>query len=332
MAIVQFTNEQGKWQFSILKASTKPYSDYWVTQLTNAPNLSPQDLHSLDEEYSRFLGESAKDYLGFYDINIDFISSHGHTIFHQPDKGLTFQLGNQPVIAQAAGHTVICDYRKQDVALGGQGAPLVPIGDQLLFGSYDYCLNLGGFSNISFESNGRRMAYDISPCNTMLNQLAGMLGHPFDRDGLLARDGQIIEDVLSKWNNLEYYSLLPPKSLGREWYEANYYNEIKRDTSFNMQDLLATAVEHIAQQIGNILTKDGTCLLTGGGSHNVYLIERINYHSQTQIEIPEKILIDYKEALIFGLLGVLRNENDINILSSVTGANQDHCSGSIYNA
>ena len=330
MAIVRFDHDGNDWHYEILKASTQPYSDFWVTMLTNAPNLSDEDLSQLDHQYSEFLGQSARDYLGFYDIKVDFISSHGHTIFHQPDKGFTFQLGNQSEIAQAAKLMVVCNYRQPDVALGGQGAPLVPIGDQLIFGKYDYCLNLGGFSNISYQEGGQRLAFDISPCNTLLNQLAGMIGHPFDRDGQMAREGKVLEEILAKWNDLAYYSLKPPKSLGREWYEANFYDEVKKGTSHEIRDLLTTAVEHIAQQIGSILVNQGTCLLTGGGSHNTYLLDRIRHYSRTEVFLPEKKLIDYKEAMIYGLLGVLRLEEKVNILSSVTGAQKDHCSGTIY--
>lgn len=225
--------------------------------------------------------------------------------------------------------TVICDFRIQDVKLGGQGAPLVPIGDKLLFGNYTYCLNLGGFANLSFDVNNVRIAYDICPVNILLNQYIGVLGFEFDDKGEVAKSGTVNSSLLSELNSIKYYSDKPPKSLGLEWVKKHIIPVIdayKLDT----KDILRTFVEHIAIQISKQFSiKNASILITGGGAYNLFLIERIKSYSNVNIVIPSTKLIEFKEALIFGFLGVLRYRNEANCLSSVTGASKDHSSGKI---
>ncbi|HIE72715.1 MAG TPA: anhydro-N-acetylmuramic acid kinase, partial [Flavobacteriales bacterium] len=260
-------------------------------------------------------------------LSFDYIASHGHTIFHQPKKGLTLQIGDGQTIANLTRTTTVCDFRSLDISLNGEGAPLVPIGDLLLFPQYKYCLNLGGFSNISIKDNGGITAFDICPVNIVLNQLSKKLGFEFDKNGTLAKKGTLIPKILNKLNQLKYYKRNPPKSLGREWADE-FINPIM-NSELKIEDLLHTFCEHIAIQIEKYL-KDEKVLISGGGVFNAYLICRISHYVKSEIIIPKNEIIDYKEALIFGFLGVLKLRNETNCLQSVTGAERDCSAGEIF--
>ena len=262
-------------------------------------------------------------------MGADIISSHGHTIFHQPDKAFTFQLGSGATIASTTNITTISDFRTLDVALGGQGAPLVPIGDKLLFHEYDYCLNLGGFANISFDVNNLRIAFDICPVNLVLNDLASQKNRSFDKDGEIGASGKINPSLLNSLNSLDYYSQKWPKSLGREWVEKNIYS-LFTDPVLSIEDRAATFYEHVAYQLSEVLGFSGRILLTGGGAKNKFLVKKLMEKTPCQIVKPENQLIDFKEALIFAFLGVLRFNGQINCLSSVTGADIDNIGGVIH--
>jgi len=317
------------WNFEIVKAETVPYSSYWEDQLKNSIHLSAEKLLELNSEYGFYLGETVKNFIQKHQLkNIDLIASHGHTVFHQPHKKFTLQIGDGRAIKIETGLPVIYDFRSQDVLMGGNGAPLVPIGDELLFFQYDACLNLGGFSNISLKVNNQRVAFDIAPVNIILNLFAQKFNKNFDENGDLARKGTINKDLLSTLNSLEFYNQSYPKSLGIEWCNENIFPLFE---SIEAIDILATFTEHIAQQISNIFNEYQlkNVLFTGGGTFNQYLIEKIKSKTNTEIIIPEKQIIEYKEALIFALMGILRLNNEVNILSSSTGSSQDHSSGII---
>jgi anhydro-N-acetylmuramic acid kinase len=239
------------------------------------------------------------------------------------------QVGDGQLIANNTKQKVICDFRTQDVRLGGQGAPLVPIGDELLFSDYEYCLNLGGFSNISYKLKGKRIAFDICPVNIVLNHYVNKLGYEYDDAGSTASKGTINEELLDALNKLDFYHQKPPKSLGLEWVKKEVFvliDALETDVS----TVLRTFVEHVAYQIGKVIYKSNSVLITGGGAFNTFLIERISFYSETVIELPSKELIDFKEALLFAFLGLLKSKNQINCLASVTGAQKDHCSGVVY--
>lgn len=316
--------------FEILQAETIAYSQEWKTTLQQAVSYKNEDLKKLDEAYGTLLGEILNSFIDKHTINkLDFIASHGHTILHQPEKGITLQIGNGQILANATQHTVICDFRTQDVKLGGQGAPLVPIGDKLLFADYDFCLNLGGFANISFEKEAKRIAFDICPVNIVMNHCTQKLGLEYDDKGKIASEGPINHSMLNELNDLQFYKKKPPKSLGLEWVQSAIF-PILDNYSASIPEMLRTFVEHIAIQIGNVVTKGASILVTGGGAFNTFLIERIEYHAKTKIKQESDVLINYKEALIFALLGVLKKSNKINCLQSVTGAQKDHSSGEIF--
>lgn len=322
----------GSWSFTIHNSETIPYDAIWKRKLKNLINLSTEELKRTDEEFTNYLAETIGTFISKNKIeNIDFISSHGHTALHQPEQQLTYQIGNLPILAQILGHKIVCDFRVQDVKLGGQGAPLVPIGDKLLFSEYDYCINLGGFANLSTDDHSTRTAYDICPANIVLNHYVNILGHEFDDKGSIAKSGTLDNKLLNKLNALEFYKQDHPKSLGLEWVNEVVFPLID-NYNLKTEDILKTFTEHIAVQIAKEINKKENVLvmITGGGAYNDYLISRIKSKTKNKIVIPSKEIIEFKEALIFGLLGVLKIRNEINCLASVTGAKHDHSSGKIF--
>jgi len=327
---VQFFNDDKKWNFQILKTSTTAYNKVWKTDLQNAHQYSIDELKVLDEKYCKLLSQFILDFMNKPD-DIDMVCSHGHTVWHQPEEGLTYQIGNLEILSKLINKTVVCDFRTADVALGGQGAPLVPMGDKLLFSEYDYCINIGGFVNISYQYKGERLAYDICPANKVLNLFAEKIGFNYDDKGQMASKGICHKDLLNELNTLEFYTKKPPKSLGVEWLE-NEMSPILKNYDLSISDKLNTLCQHIAYQISKSLQRSNAkILITGGGAYHEYLILCIkNDNPKTQIHIPKNELINYKEALIFGLLGVLRFRGDINVLKSVTGAKNDHSSGKVF--
>ncbi|ESU27402.1 anmK protein [Flavobacterium limnosediminis JC2902] len=332
LAHINFSVENGKWKFQIFESETVAYSEEWVSQLKNAVSFSDAELIVLNEKYTVLLAEIISDFIKKNKIEaLDAVCSHGHTILHQPQNGFTLQIGNLPEIATLTNQKVVCDFRVQDVKMGGQGAPLVPIGDRILFSDYEYCLNLGGFSNVSFEENGNRIAFDVSPVNTVLNFYADKLGLKYDDKGQISKSGSISEVLLSELNALDFYRKSYPKSLGFEFVKETVLPMMEK-YSIPVEDKLRTFTEHVAFQIASALPeKRGKLLVTGGGAYNDFLIERMQiYLPEMQIVIPDAKTIEFKEALIFGLLGVLRLRNEANVLASVTGAMHDHCSGEIY--
>ena len=334
LAHLNFEIVNGNWNFQILESETIGYSQKWIDQLKIAVGFSESELLHLNKKYTLLLGNTISEFISKYNLkSINAVCSHGHTILHQPKNGFTLQIGNLPEIATICNQKVVCDFRVQDVELGGQGAPLVPIGDRILFSTYDYCLNLGGFSNVSFEENGKRIAFDISPVNTVLNFYANKLGLNYDDKGVISSTGKVNLSLFNELNELNFYKLAHPKSLGFEFVKEIVLPIIESH-EISIEDKLATFTEHIAIQIGSALpNKKNKLLISGGGAYNDFLIGRIQYYlKETSFVIPEKKIIEFKEALIFGLLGVLKLRNEINTLSSVTGASKDHSSGKIYDS
>lgn len=332
LAHIHFVVKEDKWSYEILESETISYSTNWLSKLKVAVSFSKEELIELNEDYTELLGKIIKSFIDKHQIkNIDAVCSHGHTILHQPQNGFTLQIGNLPKITAIIQEKVVCDFRVQDVQLGGQGAPLVPIGDRILFSKYDYCLNLGGFSNISFEENSKRIAFDISPVNTVLNFYSNKLGLNYDDKGKFARSGKVNSDLLNELNALDYYKKQFPKSLGFEFVKEIVLPLIEKYT-ISIEDKMHTFTEHIALQTSLALPKkDGKLLITGGGAYNDFLIERMQFHlPNIKIIIPDNKTLEFKEALIFALLGVLKLRNEINVLSSVTGAKMDHSSGNIF--
>lgn len=328
LALCRFSYSENVWRYEIIEAQTFEYPPIWIEKITDAPHLKADEFLILNNEYGRYTGELINDFLRGQEIP-QLIASHGHTIFHQPDKKFTFQLGNGASIAATTQITTVSDFRNFDVALGGQGAPLVPIGDQLLFPEFDFCLNIGGFANISYKQDDVRIAFDLAPANIILNELARQKGFAFDKDGNLGSLGTINNSLLNKLNNLDFYKQKKPKSLGREWVD-NHIIPLLTTSALTIEDQAATLYEHISFQISKVICNSGKLLATGGGSKNRFLIDKLKQKTSCQIILPDEKLIDFKEALIFALLGVLSFNGQINVYSSVTGSLQDHSGGVIH--
>lgn len=321
-----------KWNYEIFNSATIAYNDKWKNRLRSASELSRKKIDELDIDYTRYLAQLINDFVSSNQIShLDAVCNHGHTVLHQPQNGFTIQIGNREALSELVKSTVVCDFRVQDVVLGGQGAPLVPIGDKLLFSNFDSCVNLGGFANLSLDFLGNRVAFDICAVNTILNNYSEKLNQPYDEDGKLAASGTPNKNLFIALNKLPFYGKSFPKSLGIEWVNKKVipllesYNE-------NPQNILCTYTHHIAHQISNTLNKYNCCkiLFTGGGVYNSYLIELIKEKSLGTVIVPDSQLVEFKEALVFGLLGVLKLRGEVNCLRSVTGAKYDHSSGKIY--
>ncbi len=330
---VRISRQEGVYDFNLIATETIPYSTAWENNLRNAFSASKEEIEKLDISYGNYLGEVVNAFVEKHEISaIDFIASHGHTIFHKPNEGYTLQIGDGKTLSDKTNLKVICDFRTQDVDLGGQGAPLVPIGDQLLFSDFEYCLNLGGFANISFEKNKERIAFDICPVNIVMNHYVKQLGFDFDNNGTIASSGKINENLLEELNNLPFYTEAIPKSLGFEFVTTTIFPIIQK-YHLNIADILRTFIAHSVIQISNSLDNSisSKVLITGGGAFNVFLISELKKATNCTVIIPSEEIVNNKEALIFALLGVLRSENQVNCLSSVTGAAKDHSSGKIFN-
>ena len=316
-------------KYELISTHTFPYPCGVKSKLEDASILSGSELNKLHIELGELYGELVNIFIQSFSIKkVDLIASHGHTVFHEPEKRITLQIGHPAYIAIKTKIVTIADFRSSDVFLGGQGAPLVPIGDRDLFSEYSNRLNLGGFANVSFEKEDTTIAFDICPTNIPLNLLADEMGYSYDDRGLLAASGKTNPILLEELNDLEYYKVLPPKSLGREWFNQQFWTLINSSKSSNI-DKLRTITEHIAQLCSDSFYK-GNVLITGGGAHNTFLVDRIIDLSDNQIIIPNETLVDYKEALIFAYLGYLRLNQQKNTLPSVTGAVKRHSSGGIY--
>jgi len=323
-------SSDGSWSYTLGKAETIAYDDDMKANLKQAINWERKAIDIFNKTYTQYLADKISSFINRHEINkLDAVCSHGHTILHQPEQGFTLQIGNLPKISEIIKQNVVCDFRIQDVALGGQGAPLVPIGDQLLFNEYDYCVNLGGFANISLTKDDKRIAYDICPVNIVLNVYAEKLGLPYDKGGTIAKSGNLLLAKAAQLDALPYYKKQAPKSLGLEWVQQEIL-PILEATYASPKNTLRTFTEHAAKQIARQFNKGSKVLVTGGGAYNEYLLQRIEYYKDIELVLPSAALVEYKEALVFGLLGVLRLRDEINCLSTVTGASKDHSSGIVF--
>ena len=328
--------QKGNWDFKILQAETISYSKEWKSKLKNAIQLSKKEHEELNMHYGQWLGEEAKKFLEKNSCTINFIASHGHTSHHRPEEGYTFQLGNGQELANASNLKVVCDFRTLDVKNGGQGAPLVPIGDELLFNDYDFCLNLGGISNISFKKDESRIAYDIGLANMPLNYITQKIDLEYDAGGNLAASGKLDKELHTQLDKLAYYKLPFPKSTGYEWFTEKIVPLIESSNS-STEDLLHTFIHHNCTKIASAInsnqkSSNSKVLVCGGGALNDFFMSTLKekLHSLAKVVIPEKQLINFKEALVFALMGVLRVRNEVNVMSSVTGASKNSCSGVIF--
>ncbi|MGM0551832.1 MAG: anhydro-N-acetylmuramic acid kinase [Bacteroidota bacterium] len=332
LAAVEFKKSPSSWHYRWVATETLPYPVVWEDKLRNAPNLPATELMELHAAYGHYLGDTLASFLHTHNLTPDIIACHGHTVFHRPERGYSTQIGDGWPIAYATNSLTATDFRTADIALGGQGAPLVPIGDELLFGNYSHCLNLGGFSNVSFRENNQRVAFDICPVNLVLNAFARKQGVPYDKEGALGRQGTVNSTLLETLNALPFYEQkMEAKSLGKEWLDKAFMPVVEA-FDLTLPDTMATLYEHMGMQIGKSLqhTGEGQTLVTGGGAYNTYLLKRIKAYTTAKLEVPDNRLVDYKEALIFAFMGVLRLRNEINCLASATGAARSSCCGTLH--
>lgn len=324
VAYCTFWQQDNNWQFELLESGH--YVNNLWDKLSSVYTLSTHQLAKLDVELGQTIGQFVNQFLTDKNIapsTIDFVASHGHTVLHAPQDGYTLQIGNGNAIKATTGLTTIFDFRSMDVALGGQGAPLVPVGDELLFSDYDYCLNIGGIANVSYNKNGERKAQDICYAGIALNRLATQLGIPYDDKGEIARTHTPNSTILAELLQLDFAQ----QSLGIEQYLETIVPILSLEKSIETN--LATVTHYTATKIAELLSQKASVLVTGGGAFNDYLIELIKIKSGANIIIPSKDLIEYKEAILFGFLGVLKMENISNCLASVTGAKHDSVGGVI---
>lgn len=330
VAACGFVKVDGRWSLKLYGGKTLPYDAEMLSQLKDCHNFSARDLAVLNVRYGEYLGDIVDSFVKESGFEPQFVASHGYTVFHEPQNRMTMQIGSGAHIMARCGLPVVCDFRTTDVALGGNGAPLVPIGDRLLFGNYSACLNIGGFANVSYDEDGIRKAFDICPANIVLNGLARRIGLEFDADGAMARRGTSDADLLARLNSIGYYGQEPPKSLGREFVDSEILPLFGDDA--DVECLMSTYAQHIAFQISKVLNAltQGDVLVTGGGAYNTYLIDLLKERTKQNIVVPESTLVDLKEAMIFAFLGALRFCGEANCLKSVTGAKCDNIGGAMY--
>lgn len=342
LVFAEFTEIAGKWEYSIKASACYPYSTEWQNQLKNATSLSAYDYQLLHTNYGRLLGEGVNRFIQEFDLEhqVQLIGSHGHTSFHVPELGMTGQLGCGATIAATTGINTVSDLRIMDVALGGQGAPIVPMGEKLLLSKYAYLLNLGGIANITANKADGYLAFDICAANRVMNIFCEQIGKEYDAGGDIAKSGQLHTGLLTKLNGLDYYKQPHPKSLANDFGTDQVY-PLMVTYGLSVPDALRTYVEHIAMQIGYAVNAlqggkmedQASLLITGGGAHNYFLIERIAAAVKPfgiNVAIPEQELIDYKEALVMGLLAVLRWREENTVLHSVTGAKRSSIGGAVW--
>ncbi|MFY0687989.1 MAG: anhydro-N-acetylmuramic acid kinase [Cyclobacteriaceae bacterium] len=325
-----YQNSLGKWTYEHKAGATIPFSNSLIDKLKDCRNLSGLELQKLDIKLGQWIGAQIKIFVENQGETPDLIGSHGHTVFHNPGEGYTVQIGNGQAIASQSGLLTINNFRLEDVLKGGQGAPLVPIGDVHLFNEYDAWLNLGGIANATVRAGERILAWDICPANQVLNHLAELSGKSYDKGGVLAKSGKIISKAIDKWSRHTYYQQSPPRSMSNEWVTREVIDQLPDS---NPADLSASFCRFVADQMALQLKEFAPkkMLVTGGGAYHSFLIDQIKLAMPaTKIEIPNPEIIDFKEAITFGLLGVLRNIGENNVLAEVTGASSDSCSGNFF--
>ena len=332
---VRFQNDVLTFNYEILQAECIEYTNEFRERLRNASSCSAFEFAKLHTELGEYFGVLTNDFIQKNKIeNLDFICSHGQTIFHQPNSGFTTQIGCGAQIAAQTHSKVVCDLRSSDVAHSGQGAPIVPIAEQHLFPEYKVFLNIGGIANIAFHKEEKIIAYDVCAANTLLNYFAKQKGLDYDKDGHLARNGEISQELLSDLNEIKFCKQPFPKSLGTE-HITNEWIPLFDKYENGIEDKIATAVEHIAMQVGEAIKSQfsilkSEILITGGGALNTFLTDRIQHHSNLKVVVPDILTVQYKEALAMAFIGLLRIMETPNCLASVTGAKKDVTGGAVY--
>ncbi len=329
----------GRWNYEIIKSACIEYDETWQKKLRGAIDLHALDYQLLHTEYGSFIGKKINEFIGLNNLQhkVNLVSSHGHTTFHLPEKKMTHQLGEGAAIASETRLPVVSDLRSMDIAFGGEGAPIVPMGEKLLLTDFNYFLNLGGIANLAIHRENTVIAFDVCAANRVLNMLAEEKGAAYDDGGKIAAGGKINIDLLEKINSLKYFGLAYPKSLANS-FGTDIVFPIIKSFEIKTEDALSTFTEHICIQIKKSLepftqNEIQKLFITGGGAFNTFLIETLRKHLEEinfEIHIPEDDIVKYKEALIMALLGILRWREQYTILSSVTGASRNSIGGALW--
>lgn len=329
--------------WKILAAETIGFSEAWQARLGQLPTQTALSFAKTHTYLGHYFGDMVNDFMNRYQIEPDFIATHGHTIFHDPMGRMTIQIGDGSAMAAKTGFPVISNFRNQDIAIDGQGAPVAPIIDKYLLPGHDFYLNLGGIANITTVLPHKMVAFDICPANQLLNALANRLNLEYDEGGQIAAAGQVLDDLLKEMNRADFYKIAYPKSLDNAWSQTAILSKIA-DEPTAIPNQLSTFVEHIAYQIAfaikqvirkeKIEKKQLSLLATGGGAFNAYLMERLQYHcnlvGNIEVVLPNSDIIQFKEAALMAWMGVMRVENVPNVLQTVTGAKRDTINGAIH--
>jgi anhydro-N-acetylmuramic acid kinase len=336
LCLADINENNGSWNYSILARETVPFEEKWRVRLSQLRYQNSEVFVKTDVFFGRYLGELVNNFLQTNNSRADLVASHGHTVFHDPAGWITRQAGDGATLNATCNIPVVSNFRRADVALGGQGAPLVGIGDDIFFGDYDACLNLGGFCNISAIQDGKRVAFDVAPCNIILNRLARDRGQKYDTNGQIAESGEVIYPLLNDLNEIPFYGQTYPKSLGREWINKEFWYIVRDFDTEPLENRMKTLVMHIAQQVAkaidSLFGENGAgkkILVTGGGAHNLCLVDYLKSETDADIVIPDTDIVDFKEALVFGLLGAMRVRNMTNTQNSATGASASVVAGSL---
>ena len=338
LAFAEFTEQAGQWTYELKETACYAYTVEWTERLSHATRLNALDYQLLHTDYGHYLGEQVNRFIEEKQLHFQaaLVASHGHTSFHLPARKMTAQLGDGAAIAAATGLPVVSDLRAMDIALGGQGAPIVPIGEKLLFSGYEFFLNIGGIANISVNA-AEYLAFDICPANRVLNLLANQAGQAFDRDGAMAAAGKINSDLLNTLNSLPYYQQAAPKSLANDFGTDIVYPIIQQ-SGCDTADALRTYTEHIAVQVQHSLqhlslVQPQRLLVTGGGALNQFLVGLLRAKLEPtgiEVMVPDEKLVNYKEALVMAFIGVLRWRQENNVFASVTGASRNSIGGALW--
>ncbi|MGB0862924.1 MAG: anhydro-N-acetylmuramic acid kinase [Saprospiraceae bacterium] len=342
LAYCEFRLNDEAIDFDLLIAETIPFDEKWMGRLQHLPTQNALTFAKTHVYFGHYLGELLNDFIERCKIEPDFIASHGHTIFHDPDRRFTTQIGEGGAMAAITKTTVISDFRTQDIAIDGEGTPIAPAADRYLFSEYDLMMNIGGIANITCNAKGKYIAFDTSAANQVLNVLASFKGLEYDKNGNLAAQGKVIPSILEQLESMEYFKQSYPKSIANSWVRDRIL-PIFIENEASIEDRLHTAVEHIATEtavaIKGIFTKEKLpkkeyqLLVTGGGALNGFLIKKIQEKLvplRVKVEVPAPEIIEYKEAILMGLMGVLRMEERVNCFSSVTGARRNTIGGAVY--
>jgi len=332
LCLTRFWSKKKQWKYEIVEAATLQYSDSWLERLIQAPDSTAEELHLSDREFGHYLGALSKQFLQSHREEADLIASHGHTIFHQPEQKMSVQIGHGAFIAASSGIDVVSDFRANDTAYGGEGAPLVPLAEKWLFKSHKSFLNVGGIANLSVHADdGQVLGFDVCPANQVLNWISRrFFDKEYDDYGKLAAKGKLIPELLKSLNQLDFYDKAPPRSLGREFVEMKILPLLENYS--DGKNLLHTYTQHMVYQIATCIAEfraEPPVFLSGGGVHNHFFIESLK-ETGVKVFLADDKLIDFKEALCFSLLGLLRMHALPNSLASVSGASKDSVGGSHF--